>query len=194
MERIDQLRGDAGGIAAHRREVAADAEAAARAGEDDGTHVARLGQPLACGEEGPGGRHVEGVERRRPVELQHGDGAVAAQQHRFGWRGFGRFHALLKGTLATARDDLVAAQKSKDADQAQIKSLATQLLAAQTTYTGAAAALPKPGKIADNAELQGNADAIKDKVGEMGAAAEFKKEQFAAGGHGSGRHERPRPA
>jgi len=95
---------------------------------------------------------------------------------------------LLKGTLATAKEDLAAAQKSKDADQAQIKSLATQLLAAQTTYTEAAAALPKPGKIADNPELQANADAIKDKVGEMGAAAEFKKEQFAAGGHGSGRH------
>ena len=94
----------------------------------------------------------------------------------------------LKAALDLAREDLAAAQKSKDADQAQIKLLATQLLASQTAYTETTAALPKPGRIADNAELQGNADAIKDKVGEMGAAAEFKKEQYAQGGHGSGRH------
>jgi hypothetical protein len=94
----------------------------------------------------------------------------------------------LKAALELAKEDLAAAQKTKDADQAQIKLLATQLLASQTAYTEAAAALPTPGKIADNKELQGSADAIKDKVGEMGAAAQFKKEQDAEGGHGSGRH------
>ncbi len=94
----------------------------------------------------------------------------------------------LKTALDLAKEALAAAQKPKDADQAQIKQLATQLLAVQTTYTQATAALGAPGKIADNAELQANADAIKGKVGEMGAAADFKKEQFAAGGHGSGRH------
>jgi hypothetical protein len=94
----------------------------------------------------------------------------------------------LKTSLDLAKEALAAAQKPKDADQAVIKSLATQLLAVQTTYTQATAALGTPGKIADNAELQGNADAIKDKVGEMGAAAEFRKDQFAAGGHGTGRH------
>jgi hypothetical protein len=94
----------------------------------------------------------------------------------------------LKTALDLAKEALAAAQKPKDADQAQIKLLATQLLAVQTTYTQAAAALGAPGKIADNAELKASADAIKGKVGEMGAAAEFKKEQYAAGGHGSGRH------
>jgi hypothetical protein len=81
----------------------------------------------------------------------------------------------LKTALDLAKEALTAAQKPKDADQAQIKLLATQLLAVQTTYTQAAAALGTPGKIADNAELKASADAIKDKVGEMGAAAEFKK-------------------
>ena len=94
----------------------------------------------------------------------------------------------LKASLDDAKEAMGAAQKIKDADQNVIKELAKQLMAAQATYDLAAKALAVPGKLADNADMKAAGEAIKGKVGEMGDAAKFQKEQLEGAGHGTGRH------
>src|ERR1019366_4643651 len=88
----------------------------------------------------------------------------------------------------SAKEAMAAAQKTKGADQGVLKAMATQLLAAQSTYELATKALAAPGKLADNADMKAAADAIKGKVGEMATATKWQQEQVDAGSHGTGRH------
>jgi hypothetical protein len=95
----------------------------------------------------------------------------------------------LKASLESAKEAMAAAQKTKDADQNVLRSMATQLLVAQSTYELATKALAAPGKLAENADMKASAEAIKGKVGEMAAATKWQQEQVEGGGsHGTGRH------
>lgn len=87
MQRLNQLRGHGGGVTAHRRQIATDAESPARAAHDDGAHAGIGGQFDTRRVKGSGGRNIQRIERVGAIELQDRDGVVAQHLHGAGVRG-----------------------------------------------------------------------------------------------------------
>ncbi|MNS69559.1 hypothetical protein D3C72_1028760 [compost metagenome] len=80
VQRADEVGRALLRVGAQHAEVAAGHEALARAAQQHGAHALVSGQGACGGEKGGGHRHVDGIERGRPVEAQRGHRAFAAHQ------------------------------------------------------------------------------------------------------------------